>query len=77
VNFIISSTRAMCLKLARVLNKSVEELFQLAPEHQTTEQAVDLPPVRALIETLAFTSFRREIEDCTGYDMRTSGDRLF
>lgn len=48
------------------------------PCHLVLRRAhLDLPPVQALIKTLARTSFRREIEACTGYDLRTSGDRLF
>lgn len=35
-----------------------------------------LSPVLTLIETLGLTSFRRELEARTGYDMRTAGDRL-
>jgi molybdate-binding protein/DNA-binding XRE family transcriptional regulator len=37
---------------------------------------LELPPVKALLETLGRPSFRREMEACTGYDMRTAGDRL-
>lgn len=37
---------------------------------------LNLPPIRALVETLGHASFRREVEACTGYDMRTAGDRL-
>jgi molybdate-binding protein/DNA-binding XRE family transcriptional regulator len=37
---------------------------------------LELPPVKALLETLRRASFRREMEACTGYDMRTAGDRL-
>jgi putative molybdopterin biosynthesis protein len=37
---------------------------------------LELPPVKALLETLGRASFRREMEACTGYDMRTAGDRL-
>jgi len=35
-----------------------------------------LPPVQALFETLGRTAYRREVEACVGYDMRTAGDRL-
>jgi putative molybdopterin biosynthesis protein len=35
-----------------------------------------LPPVQALLETLARASFRREVEASVGYEMRTAGDRL-
>jgi molybdate-binding protein/DNA-binding XRE family transcriptional regulator len=37
---------------------------------------LELPPVKALLETLGRASFRREMEACTGYDMRTAGERL-
>jgi molybdate-binding protein/DNA-binding XRE family transcriptional regulator len=37
---------------------------------------LELPAVKTLLETLGRASFRREIEACTGYDMRTAGDRL-
>jgi len=37
---------------------------------------LDLPPVQALVETLGRAAFRREVEACIGYDMRTAGDRL-
>jgi putative molybdopterin biosynthesis protein len=35
-----------------------------------------LPPIEALIGTLGRAAFRREVESCIGYDMRTAGDRL-
>jgi molybdate-binding protein/DNA-binding XRE family transcriptional regulator len=35
-----------------------------------------LPPVQALIETLGRATFRREVEACVGYDLRTAGERL-
>ena len=35
-----------------------------------------LPPVQALVETLGRAAYRREVEDCVGYDMRIAGDRL-
>ena len=37
---------------------------------------LELPPVQKLLETLRLRSFRREMEACAGYDMRTAGDRL-
>jgi molybdate-binding protein/DNA-binding XRE family transcriptional regulator len=37
---------------------------------------LDLPPVQSLVETLGRAAFRREVEACIGYDMRTAGDRL-
>lgn len=35
-----------------------------------------LAAVQALIEILGRAAFRREVESCAGYDMRTAGDRL-
>lgn len=35
------------------------------------------PPIQTLIETLGRASFRREVKACTGYSMRTAGDRLY
>ncbi|HXR37825.1 MAG TPA: substrate-binding domain-containing protein, partial [Terracidiphilus sp.] len=37
---------------------------------------LSLPPIQTLLETLGHASFRHEVEACTGYDMRTAGDRL-
>jgi len=37
---------------------------------------LEFPPIQTLIETLGRASFRREVETCIGYDMRTAGDRL-
>jgi molybdate-binding protein/DNA-binding XRE family transcriptional regulator len=37
---------------------------------------LNLPPIQTLIETLGLASFRREVEACTGYSMKTAGDRL-
>lgn len=37
---------------------------------------LELPPVQALQEVLGRASFRREVEACVGYDMRTAGNRL-
>jgi molybdate-binding protein len=34
------------------------------------------PPIQAMIDILGHASFRREVEACTGYSMRTAGDRL-
>lgn len=37
---------------------------------------LELPPVKALLETLGKSSFRREMGACTGYDMHSAGERL-
>jgi molybdate-binding protein/DNA-binding XRE family transcriptional regulator len=38
--------------------------------------SLKLPAVQALLELLGRTSFRREIEACTGYDMRAAGELI-
>jgi molybdate-binding protein/DNA-binding XRE family transcriptional regulator len=35
-----------------------------------------LPAVEAMLETLGRAAFRREVEACVGYDMRTAGNRI-
>lgn len=37
---------------------------------------LNYPPIQALLDTLGRASFRHEVEACTGYDMKTAGDRL-
>ena len=49
-----------------------QRLYQLV----VRRDQLDLAPVQTLIETLGRVSFRREVEACIGYDMRTAGDRL-
>jgi molybdate-binding protein len=34
------------------------------------------PPIQTLLEILGRAAFRREVGACTGYSMRTAGDRL-
>jgi putative molybdopterin biosynthesis protein len=47
------------------------------PYHLVLRRAqLSLPPIQTLLETLGHTVFRREVEACTGYNMRTAGDRL-
>ncbi len=47
------------------------------PYHLVIRRAhLNLPPIQTLIETLGRASFRREVESCTGYSMKTAGDRL-
>jgi molybdate-binding protein/DNA-binding XRE family transcriptional regulator len=61
---------------ARVLGLGFIPLAQ-KPYHLVIRRThLDLPPVQVLIETLGRASFRREVEACIGYDMRTAGDRL-
>lgn len=66
------STRAV----ARALALDFIPLAQ-KPYHLVIRRAkLKYPPIQALIETLGRASFRREVEVCTGYSMRTAGDRL-
>jgi molybdate-binding protein len=37
---------------------------------------LDLSPIQTLCETLGHVSFRNEVENCTGYNMHTAGNRL-
>jgi molybdate-binding protein/DNA-binding XRE family transcriptional regulator len=47
------------------------------PYHLVIRRAqLDLPPIQTLCETLGHSSFRNEVEICTGYNMHTAGDRL-
>jgi molybdate-binding protein len=47
------------------------------PYHLVIRRAqMNLPPIQALIETLGRSSFRQEVESCTGYVMRTAGDTI-
>jgi len=66
------STRAV----ARALALDFIPLAQ-KPYHLVIRKAkLNYPPIQALLETLGHASFRREVEVCTGYNMRTAGDRL-
>jgi molybdate-binding protein len=60
--------RAMGLEFIPLANK---------PYHLVIRRAqLNLPPIQTLLETLGHASFRREVEACTGYSMKTAGDRL-
>ena len=66
------STRAV----ARALALDFIPLAQ-KPYHLVIRRTkLSYPPIQALLETLGHASFRREVEVCTGYNMRTAGDRL-
>jgi len=66
------STRAV----ARALGLDFIPLAR-KPYHLVVRRAqLDSPPIQTLIETLGRASFRREVEACTGYSMKTAGDRL-
>jgi molybdate-binding protein/DNA-binding XRE family transcriptional regulator len=62
--------------VARALGLNFIPLAQ-KPYHLVIRRAqLNLPPIQALIETLGRSSFRREVESCTGYVMRTAGDLM-
>jgi putative molybdopterin biosynthesis protein len=66
------STQAVARTLGLEFIPLVEKPYHLV----IRRKYLNLPPVQTLIETLARASFRREVEACTGYNMRTSGDFL-
>jgi putative molybdopterin biosynthesis protein len=62
--------------VARALSLDFIPLAQ-KPYHLVVRRThLNLPPIQTLLETLGRASFRREVEACTGYSMRTAGDRL-
>ena len=62
--------------VARALGLHFIPLMQ-KPYHLVIRRAqMNLPPIQAMIETLGRSSFRREVESCTGYLMRTAGDQI-
>lgn len=75
---LVRSAKADCCvsteAVARALGLHFMPLVQ-KPYHLVIRRAqLNLPPIQALIETLGRASFRREVESCTGYVMRTAGD---
>jgi molybdate-binding protein/DNA-binding XRE family transcriptional regulator len=61
---------------ARALGLDFIPLAQ-KPYHLVVRRTLlNLSPVQTLIQALGHASFRREVEACVGYDMRTSGERL-
>lgn len=61
---------------ARALGLDFIPLAQKPYRLVVRRKQLDLAPIQTLIETLGRASFRREVEACIGYDMRTAGDRL-
>jgi putative molybdopterin biosynthesis protein len=61
---------------ARALGLDFIPLAQKPYRLVVRRKQLDLPPIQALIETLGRATFRREVEACIGYDMRTAGERL-
>jgi molybdate-binding protein/DNA-binding XRE family transcriptional regulator len=67
------STQAVARTLGLEFVPLVEKPYLLV----IRRKYLGLPPVQAMLETLGRASFRREVEACTGYNMRHSGDFLF
>ncbi len=62
--------------MARALGLDFIPLAQ-KPYHLVLRRAqLNHPPIQTLLETLGRSSFRSEVEACTGYNMRSAGDRL-
>jgi molybdate-binding protein/DNA-binding XRE family transcriptional regulator len=61
---------------ARALGLDFIPLVQKPYHLVIRRKYLTLPPVQILIETLARSSFRREVEASVGYDMRNAGSRL-
>jgi len=66
------STRAVARALALDFIPLAQKPYHLVIRRQRLND----PAIQTLLETLARASFRREVESCTGYDMRSAGDRV-
>jgi molybdate-binding protein len=66
------STQAVARALSLNFIPLVEKPYSLVLHREH----LSLPSIQTLIEVLGRASFRREVEACTGYNMRTAGDRL-
>jgi len=62
--------------VARSLGLEFVPLQQKPYQLVLRRSQLDLPPVQTLLSTLSLASFRREMEACTGYNLRNSGDRI-
>jgi len=67
------STRAVARALALDFVPLAQKPYHLVLRRQRMTE----PAVQMLLDTLGRASFRREVESCTGYNMRTAGDRLY
>jgi putative molybdopterin biosynthesis protein len=66
------STRAVARALALDFVPLTHKPYHLVLRRSRLNE----PSVQILLETLGRASFRREVESCTGYDMRTAGTRI-
>jgi molybdate-binding protein/DNA-binding XRE family transcriptional regulator len=64
------STEAVARGLGLHFIPLVQKPYQLV----IRRAQLTLPPIKALIETLGRSSFRHEVESCTGYKMRHAGE---
>jgi len=68
-----------CISTQAVARALALDFIPLArkPYHLVIRNAqLNHPPIQTLLSTLEHATFRREVESCTGYSMRTAGDRL-
>ncbi len=68
-----------CISTQAVARALALDFIPLAqkPYHLVIRRSqLNYPPIQTLLEILGRASFRREVEACTGYSMRTAGDRL-
>lgn len=66
------STRAVARALALDFVPLAQKPYHLVLRRQRIHE----PSIQMLLETLGRASFRREVQSCTGYNMRTAGTRL-
>jgi molybdate-binding protein/DNA-binding XRE family transcriptional regulator len=66
------STEAVARALGLDFTPLIQKPYHLVIRHSQ----LNLPPIQALIGILRHSSFRRELESCTGYIMRAAGDHL-
>jgi putative molybdopterin biosynthesis protein len=66
------ATRAASRRFGLGFVSLVSERYDLA----IRRQHLDLPGIRALLDVLSRSQFRRELDSLGGYDTRTAGDRL-
>jgi len=66
------STRAVARALALDFIPLAQKPYHLVLRRQRLNEN----SIQILLETLGRVSFRREVESCTGYNMRTAGNRL-
>ena len=66
------STQATALSMGLTFLPLAEKPYLLV----LLRKHLELPPIEAMVATLGRATFRRALEACVGYDMRTAGERL-